>query len=134
MWVQFAHFKKKKSLYFKVFGTLTDKVRKKFDYLEAMPVFSREVVETIIELGEKLDIPVCAVSDARFLRREDEVLLRELNNTKIEAPRYLRDYHGKCSLFSYLSKNIQDRIIIGGPQRVLGMIEDVQWEHVLSLN
>ncbi|NLA84345.1 MAG: hypothetical protein GX024_11735 [Clostridiales bacterium] len=107
---------------------------KKFDYLEAMPVFSREVVETIIELGEKLDIPVCAVSDARFLRREDEVLLRELNNTKIEAPRYLRDYHGKCSLFSYLSKNIQDRIIIGGPQRVLGMIEDVQWEHVLSLN
>ncbi len=27
MWVQFAHFKKKKSLYFKVFGTLTDKVR-----------------------------------------------------------------------------------------------------------
>ena len=85
-------------------------------------------------MGEKLDIPVCAVSDARFLRREDEVLLRELNNTKIEAPRYLRDYHGKCSLFSYLSKNIQDRIIIGGPQRVLGMIEDVQWEHVLSLN
>jgi arylsulfatase A-like enzyme len=27
VWVQFAHFKKKKSLYFKVFGTLTDKVR-----------------------------------------------------------------------------------------------------------
>ena len=29
MWVQFAHFKKEKWLDFKVFGTLTDKVRKK---------------------------------------------------------------------------------------------------------
>ncbi|MFO7296590.1 MAG: hypothetical protein C0P72_011295, partial [Clostridia bacterium] len=28
MWVQFEHFKNKKWLYFKVFGTLTDKVRK----------------------------------------------------------------------------------------------------------
>jgi len=102
---------------------------KKFDYLEVMPVFSREVVETIIELGEKLDIPVCAVSDARFLRREDEVFLRELNNTKIEAPRYLRDYHGKCSLFNYLDRGKQDKIIIDGPQRVFSMIGDIKLEH-----
>ena len=101
-------------------------IAKKFDYLELMPVFNRDVVETIIDLGEKLDIPVCAVSDARFLRREDEVLLRKLNNTKIEAPRYLRDYQGKRSSFSYLDQDIQDKIIIDGPNRVLGMIEDVK--------
>ena len=100
-------------------------IAKKFDYLELMPVFNRDVVETIIDLGEKLDIPVCAVSDARFLRREDEVLLRKLNNTKIEAPRTCVTIR-KALIVFYLDQDIQDKIIIDGPNRVLGMIEDVK--------
>jgi len=43
VWVQFAHFKKKKSLYFKVFGTLTDKVRKIEKYSKKKRIFLKHI-------------------------------------------------------------------------------------------
>jgi hypothetical protein len=102
-----------------------------YDYLEVMPIFTMDTVNIIIKLGEEMNIPVCAVSDARFINREDEVLLREISGNKTEYPRYLRDHHGKRSAFSYLQKQIQDKIIIENPQKVIGEIEDVELDYNL---
>lgn len=96
-----------------------------FDYLEISPVFAEDTVRTIIKLGQELSIPVCAVSDARFIKPEDEYLLRLHNGSTIEPPRYLHGKYSKNLLFSYLDEDTRDEIILRNPAMVADMTETI---------
>jgi hypothetical protein len=97
-----------------------------FDYLEIMPTFPEDTVITIIKLGKELNVPVCAVSDARFLNPEDELLLRILNESDIEPQRFLRDESSKRFEFSYLEDEIRQEVILKNPKLIFEMIGDVE--------
>lgn len=101
------------------------RIAQDFDYLEISPVFTEDTVRTIIKLGNELTIPVCAVSDARFLKPEDEFMLRIRNDSDSEPSRYLRDIRGKNFAFSYLEGGIREKVIHHNPEMIADMTEAV---------
>ncbi len=96
-----------------------------FDYLEISPVFTEDTVKTIIKLGKEFSIPVCAVSDARFLKPEEEFLLRIHNDSDSEPSHYLRDIRSKNCAFSYLEEETREQIIHHNPAMIADMTEAV---------
>lgn len=100
-------------------------IAREFDYLEVSPVFAEDTVRTIIKLGRELSVPVCAVSDARFIKPEDEYLLRLHNGSDFEPPRYLHGIYSKNLLFSYLDEETREEIIRRNPAKVADMTETV---------
>jgi DNA polymerase III alpha subunit (gram-positive type) len=108
----------------KEWNELTQTARE-FDYLEVSPVFVEDTVRTIIKLGRELSIPVCAVSDARSIKPEDEYLLRLHNGSDFKPPRYLYGIYSKNLLFSYLDEKTREEIILRNPAKVADMTETV---------
>ena len=100
-------------------------IAREYDYLEVSPAFAEDTVRTIIKLGRELSVPVCAVSDARFVKPEDEYLLRLHNGSNFEPPRYLHGIYSKNLLFSYLDEETREEIIRRNPAKVADMTETV---------
>lgn len=109
------------------------RIAREFDYLEIMPTFPEETVKTIVRLGQELNIPVCAVSDARFLYPEDESLLPKSMNTGLEHPRFLRDWHAKRAASSYMNDEKLQEVILNNPGRIASMIEDIDLRSCMNL-
>lgn len=116
-----------------------------YDYLEIQPLGNnefmvrkgivnglddlRELNKKIIELGEKLKIPVVATGDVHFLNPEDEVYRRILmagkgfDDADNQAPLFFRTTNEMLEEFSYLGRELAEKVVIHNPQHIADMVE-----------
>lgn len=114
-----------------------------YDYFEIYPTadeHEKEMYAKIFALGERLGVPVVAVSDARYLKAEDAVccniirssnysfLKEKLFNDKWpkEEGRYLRTTEEILQEFSYLGEENSKKVVIDNPYKIAEMIEKAE--------
>jgi DNA polymerase III subunit alpha, Gram-positive type len=123
-------------------------IAKYYDYLEIQPLGNNnfyidngklnsvddliEINKKIIDLGESLDIPVVATTDAHFLNKEDEIYRRIImsgqgyEDADKQAPLYFRTTEEMKNEFSYLSKEKIHEIVIKNTNLIADMCEYIQ--------
>ncbi|MEG1990162.1 MAG: PolC-type DNA polymerase III [Clostridia bacterium] len=136
------------AIYNKVEESEIEAIAKYYDYLEIQPlgnnqfyidngkVSSKEdlinINKKIIELGEKLNIPVVATTDAHFLNPEDEIYRRIImsgqgyTDADKQAPLYYRTTDEMREEFSYLSKEKIEEIVVTNTNKIADMCEAIQ--------
>lgn len=130
----------------------TEKVAKFYDYLEVMPktVYQHlidrrdplikdqkeleEILKTIIQAGENLDIPVVATGNVHYLEPEDwiyrKILVHSLGGSSILNRQKLPQVHFRTTDemledFSYLGEEKAKEIVINNPQLIVDQCEKV---------
>ena len=119
-----------------------------YDYFEIQPICNnrflirdgkvadeealRAINKRIIDLGKKLNKPVCATCDAHFLNKEDEIYRKILqagmkyadadNDTGI----YLRTTEEMLSEFSYLGEELAYEVVVENPNKIAEMCEKIR--------
>ena len=119
-----------------------------YDYLEVQPIGNNmfhvnngtvENVEKlqginkkIIEVGEKLNLPVVATGDVHFLNEEDEIYRRIImagqgyDDADNQAPLYFRTTQEMLDEFKYVSEEKRKELVITNPNKIADMIEDIK--------
>ncbi len=121
-----------------------ENIARYYDYLEIQPignnefmlrenmVSSRQELENlnrqIVELGEKLDIPVVATGDVHFLDPEDEIYRKIIQTGQgykdtTQPPLYYRTTEEMLQEFSYLDEEKAREIVIDNPIKICQSIE-----------
>ncbi len=92
----------------------------------------QELIEhnrTIVRLGEKLHIPVCATCDVHFMDPEDEVYRRILmagsgfDDADQQAPLYFRTTDEMLREFAYLGEEKAREVVIKNPSYIADCVE-----------
>lgn len=125
-----------------------DEIGSFYDFLEVQPTGNNahliddgvvddfkdleDINKKIIELGEKLDKPVCATGDVHFLNPYDEVYRRILmygqgfRDADKQAPLYFKSTDEVINDFNYLDIDKAEEIVIDNPNKIAEMIENIQ--------
>lgn len=121
---------------------------KYYDYLEIQPLGNNQfyidqgkvsseqdlidVNKSIIKLGEKLNIPVVATTDAHFLNPEDEIYRRIImagqgfSDADKQAPLYFRTTDEMKAEFKYLDDAKIQEIVVTNPNKIADMCQAIQ--------
>ena len=120
-----------------------------YDYLEIQPVGNnayllrkkaelvkspddlREINRKIVELGKKMNKPVCATCDVHFLNPEDEIYRRIIQYGKFDdadhqPPLYLHTTDEMLDEFSYLGPQDCQAVVIDNPNKIADMCEPIE--------
>ena len=125
-------------------GELCDLARQ-YDFLEIQPLGNnqfmlrsgvakdeeqlREFNRTVIRLGEKLGIPVCATCDVHFMDPQDEVYRRILQagqgfeDADRQPPLFFRNTEEMLAEFAYLGEEKAREVVIENPNRIADRVE-----------
>lgn len=125
-----------------------ESIAKYYDYLEIQPLGNNQfyidngkmnsvqdlidINKHIIELGERLNIPVVATTDAHFLNPEDEIYRRIImagqgfTDADKQAPLYFRTTDEMRKEFYYLDNEKVEEIVVTNTNKIADMCDFIQ--------
>ena len=124
-----------------------EEIAKYYDYLEVQPYMNddylvrdgtienyeglKNIVRKIVDLGEKLNKPVCATCDVHFMDPQDEIYRRMIQagqkqpDADFQAPLYLRTTNEMINEFSYLGDEKAKEIVVINTNLISDMCERI---------
>ncbi len=117
-----------------------------YDFLEVQPVDNnrtlfgtdleraentlKRINKTIVELGDKLNIPVVATGDVHFLDPDDgdylEMLRKSVGKKGTQLPQYFRTTKEMLGCFNFLPEQKARQIVIDNPRKIVNMVEEIK--------